>query len=132
MTVASTPSMASSTGWSIGPIARMVGAGASATERGHRLHVGVGVHLFGKSDVDRVVATGCRAEQRLDLVGMARHVDRPTGQGADESDILRRLVGAPLLARVVAGTDADEDAAHALVAEVELDLLERALDQKGR
>ena len=63
---------------------------------------------------------------------MTRHVDRPPGQRADQRHVLRSLVGSALLARVVGGTDADQDAAHTLVAEVELDLLERALDQEGR
>src|SRR6266849_10622494 len=63
---------------------------------------------------------------------MPGHVDRPAGERGEQRDILRRLVRSPRACRVVGRTRADEHRADILVAEVELDLLVRPLDEKRR
>ena len=71
-------------------------------------------------------------QQLLDLVGVAGHVNRESGQGGEQGDVAGGLVRAALGRGVVGGADADEQRADILVAEIELDLLERALDQERR
>src|SRR6185312_7938439 len=70
--------------------------------------------------------------ETLELVRMAGHVDRPAGQRAQESDVFRRLMGSTGPRPVVGGAGADQHGAHALMHEVELDLLEGTLDEEGR
>lgn len=61
---------------------------------------------------------------------MARYVDRPVRQAVQQGHVLGRLVGASAVGGVVGGADADQNGADALVGQVELDLLERSLDQE--
>ena len=63
---------------------------------------------------------------------MARDVDRESGQRREQRDVARRLVRASLGRGVVGRAGADEQGADVLVAEIELDLLERALDEERR
>jgi hypothetical protein len=57
-------------------------------------------------------------------------MDGPAGQGVEERDVAGALVGSAHRRVVVGGADADEHGADVLVAEVELDLLERPLDEE--
>ena len=63
---------------------------------------------------------------------MAGDVDREAGQRGEQGDVAGRLVRAALGRGVVGGAGADEQGADVLVAEIELDLLERALDEERR
>ncbi len=63
---------------------------------------------------------------------MGRHLDPPVGQRGQQGDITGGLVRAPVRGFVVGRTYRDEHGRHLLVAEVQLDLLERALDQERR
>jgi hypothetical protein len=58
------------------------------------------------------------------------HVHPDAGQGVQQRDVAGRLVRAPARRPVVAGADADQDRARVLVHQVQLDLLERALNQE--
>src|SRR4051794_24693564 len=63
---------------------------------------------------------------------MTRHVNRPVGERSHQRHVARRLMRPSALGPVVARADTDENAADALVAEVELDLLEATLDEEWR
>ena len=63
---------------------------------------------------------------------MAGDVDRPAGQRTERGDVLRRLVRPARTRRVVRGAGADEHRTEILMAEVELDLLVRPLDEERR
>jgi hypothetical protein len=89
-----------------------------------------GIGLSGEADVDVAVGGDRVAQHHLGLVGMTGDVDRPVGQRAEQRHILRRLVRAAAVGCVVRGANADQDGPDALVREVELDLLERPLDQE--
>ena len=71
-------------------------------------------------------------QKRLGLVGVTRHVNGESRHGREQRDVTGSLVRAAFLRGVVRRTDADQHRADVLVAEVELDLLERALDEKRR
>ena len=90
------------------------------------------VLLFGQPEVDAVVGGECGAEEPLHLVRMTRDVDRPAGQRRQRGDVSRRHVRRAVVRAVVRRAGADEQGACALMAEVELHLLVRPLDEEGR
>ncbi len=91
-----------------------------------------GVRLFGEAQIHAIVVHHGRAQQHVGLVGVTRHEDAPFRERPDQRDVLRRLVRAPTRGRVVRRADADEDRADVLMAEIELQHLERPLDDERR
>src|SRR5690348_8400037 len=63
---------------------------------------------------------------------MPGNVDRPPRQRGEERDVLRRLVRPALAGAVVGGAVRDQYRADVLVPEIDLQLLERTLDEKRR
>ena len=90
------------------------------------------VLLLAHADVDAVVAREGPPEERFELLGVPRDVDRPAGQRRDERDVLGRLVRAAGARRVVGGAGRDEHGAEVVVAEVELEELPGPLDEERR
>src|SRR4051794_1427851 len=90
------------------------------------------VHLERRADVDAFGAGHGGAQRALELVRMAGHLDPPAGERRKQRDVLRRLVRPTRGRRVVRRAVRDEDRADVVVPEVELDLLPRPLDDKGR
>ena len=55
-------------------------------------------------------------------------MDRPTGERGKKGDVSRRLMSTPFAGRVEGGAGRDEDCAQVLMAQIELDLLERTFN----
>ena len=83
-------------------------------------------------DVDAIVAGEGLREHALDFVGMTGHLNRPAWQRSEQCDVLGCLVRASGMRRVVRRPVAHQHRTDVLVAEVELDLLERPLDDERR
>ena len=135
-TVTSRSAVASSVALSVGPTAtheRRACASRGAGRRAVRRRRGAWFVSSRQADVDAVVAReracGTAARPRRRWPG---HVDRPAGQRRERGDVLGRLVRAAVARRVVRRADADEHGAEIVVAEVELELLVRALDEERR
>ncbi|SCE12364.1 hypothetical protein GA0115246_111063, partial [Streptomyces sp. SolWspMP-sol7th] len=90
------------------------------------------VRLLREPYVDAVLAAHGMAQQRLGLVGVSGDVHGPPVERVEEGHVARRHVREASGGDVVRGPGADQDAADALVPEVELDLLEGALDEEAR
>ena len=88
------------------------------------------IRLLREPDVDAIVSGESACEEPLHLVRMSWHFDRPAGKRGEHGDVLRSLVRPPGARRVVGGPVADEDRAHVLVTEIELDLLVGPLDDE--
>lgn len=85
-----------------------------------------------RAQVRRPAVRVAPAKQRVRLRRRARHQHLETRDAAERLHVAGRMVRPAGLAVVVGGAGRDERAAEPLVAEVELDLLERTLRQEGR
>ena len=90
------------------------------------------IGAIGQPEIGPLVRDRRVTEQRLDLIGMPGDVYVPPGERGDERDILRRLMRPPARRGVVGRPDAHEHRPEVLMTEVELQHLERALDQERR
>ena len=124
--------VASSTGSSVGPTAST--SGLPALRRGRAEAVACAAAAFDSAESrtytlpsPAIASAQDRSRPRRGDPG--RGSRRPAGS-RDQRDIARGVVRPPRVGGVVRRADRDENGAHALVPEIELHLLEWALDEK--
>ena len=127
--------VAARTGSSVGPTAEdeRTAGGAGAHDRDLLDRPRLGVRLSAQAHVGAAVAGELAAQELLDLVrrGPGTWIANP-GTVASSATSPGAWCVRPSARGVVGRADADQHRADVLVAEVELDLLERALDEERR
>ena len=88
------------------------------------------VRGIGETQVRGFVTGSGVSKQRLGLVGMAGDVQAPTRQRREASDVPGGVVRVAAGGPVVARSNGDENGADTLMAQIELHMLERTLDEE--